>query len=165
MNWPVVIHSSPKALLSKYFGPSFIFLILLVITIIIKVDYKPFPVIVMLIMAAVYGIKIPLAYLRIKHTVYKIYQNKLESNSYLFKFMGVSNNVINLAQLRQIKAFSNSYFDVWFFNCGKVIITVSGDYPDFIMTNVYKPMVIKAYIEKCFFGETASSNQIDKASI
>ena len=94
-----------------------------------------------------------LKYLRIINTKYLVYPNKIEASSYTFRFMGVHNNVVNLKQLRQIQASVNTYLDLWFFFCGHVSITVSGDITDFVLENVYRPGQIRRQIEEIVFGK------------
>ena len=101
--------------------------------------------------------KIFFNYLRIKNTVYRLYANKLEVYSYTIKFLGIRNNVVNTTQLRQIQANSNSWLDVFFFGCGYVTLTVSGDVADFRIEDVYLPGKVKRKIEIVCFGEDAVS--------
>jgi hypothetical protein len=91
-------------------------------------------------------------YLRIKNTTYRLSPRKLECQSYSLKLFGVFNSVVNIAELREIHAYSNSYLDIWFFNCGGVVLTVSGDVPDFRIENVESPLSVKRQIEAICFG-------------
>jgi hypothetical protein len=97
------------------------------------------------------------AHRRISNTEYRIYSNKIEASSYLFRFMGAHNNVVSLAHLRQIQACTNSLLDLWFFHCGSVTLTVSGDVPDFRLENIYQPGTVRQQIEAVAFGEATDN--------
>jgi len=98
-------------------------------------------------------VRLWLDYLRIKHTEYRIYPNKIETTSYVFPFLGVYNNVANLSELRTIQASTNSIFDVRFFKCGYVTLIVSGDRTKFVVHNVYQPGRVRRQIEEIVFGK------------
>ena len=160
--FPIIIKASPRALYATYIHDAiiflFIFFVLMVTTLIIGSIHESQVIIVFLwavsIIAMVFkGASLWLKYLRLSNTKYLIYPNKIEASSYTFQFMGVHNNVANLKQLRQIHAAVNSYLDLWFFHCGHVSLTVSGDVEDFVLEDVYKPGQIRRQIEEIVFGK------------
>ena len=162
--FPIIIRSSTRALYAKYMwraiGWTFGLILVIAATCLLNVLKEPG---VGKVIAWLWGIFLVLFsfslirlwfdYRRIKHTEYRIFRNKIETTSYLFRFLGVYNNVVNLAQLRQIQASVNSYFDLWFFKCGKVTLTVSGDVSDFKVKNVYRPGQVRRQIEEIAFGK------------
>ena len=160
--FPIVINASPRALYAYYVrtGTAFLCGLLLCILLTSKFGSEPGGIAFIVFIWAVYALLLAgasfilwIKFLRISNTKYSIYPNKIEASSYTFRFMGVHNNVVNLKQLRQIHASVNSYLDLWFFFCGHVSITVSGDVTDFVLENVYKPGQIRRQIEEIVFGK------------
>lgn len=156
---PIVIRSSSRALYGKYI----LKILLLVILSVLSAFCGEGTVAVVMILMCFYlylAARILWHYLRIKNTKYFIYSSKVEMQSYVFKFLGVSNNVANLSQVRQIQVFSNTYFDIWFFSCGKILLTVSGDIADFEFENIHHPGLVKQQIEKMCFGASSASTEM-----
>lgn len=159
--FPIVIKSSVRALYATYIWSALLWLLVLVTAIVLRPlmrdtgldeEYRWIWVIVS-VAFFIYLFRLWINYRRIKNTVYKIFPKKIQVSSYSFKFLGVFNNVVNLAQLRQIQASVNSLLDLWFFKCGKVILTVSGDRSDFVIENVHRPASVKRQVEEVAFGK------------
>ena len=160
--FPIVINASPRALYAKYVHTGIVLIFGLLISSWLtslfgsETGERGGVVLlwtVYLLFLAGAALRLWLNYLRISNTKYLIYPNKIEASSYTFSFMGVHNNVVNLKQLRQIQASVNTYLDLWFFYCGHVSITVSGDVTDFVLENVYRPGQIRRQIEEVVFGK------------
>ena len=157
MHFPVIVKSSPRALLSKFVPYTIVWLGLLFTLVLTPKEWEipKGPVFgILLCILFFLMLKAFFQYLRIKNTTYSIYPNQLQEHSYLFKFLGVQNSTINLAETRQIQAFSNTFLDVLFFNCGGVTLTVSGDLADFQIKNIHNPGAVKVLIEEICFGES-----------
>jgi len=162
--FPIIIRSSLRALYATYIWRAvawlFGFTCLLCATLLVNEREVPAAKVLLGGLWLVFGvllfvaiIQLWLKYRRLKNTVYRIYPNKIEASSYLFRFLGAYNNVVNLSQLRQIQASANSLLDLWFFHCGKIAITVSGDATDFVLLNVYRPEDVRKQIEEIAFGK------------
>jgi hypothetical protein len=159
---PITIRSSPRALLGKYF-PAFVIVALLVVAAIVSAiagrSVLAITLVALLgVIVAVVGVVMYLDYLRIKNTYYTVHKNRIEETSYLFKFLGIRNNIVNLSQLRQIRGYSNGYLDIWFFHCGKIELTVSGDQGDFVLRDIYMAGSVKRQLEEIVF-QTPSSGE------
>lgn len=165
VRFPIIIRSSTNSLYAKYIwraiGWIIGFILVNTATWFLNTLHEPhvgkaigFLWVIFVLLFFFSLVRLWLDYRRIKNTEYRIFPNKIEMTSYLFRFLGVHNNVVNLAQLRQIQATSNSYLDLWFFKCGSVTLTVSGDVADFEVTNVYLPDQVRRQIEEIAFGET-----------
>lgn len=167
LRFPIIIRSSTRALYAKYVWRAieWTFGLILVIAATWYLDTLGEPRVGEII-ALAWGIffvllsfslvRLWLEYRRIEHTEYRIFPNKIEVSSYLFQFMGAYNNVVNLAQLRQIQANRNSLLDLWFFGCGKVTLTVSGDISDFELSNIHMPEIVRRQIEEIAFGKSGT---------
>ena len=162
--FPIIVRSSTRALYAKYIwhaiGWTFGLILVIAMTWLLNALEVPGAGIVVawvwgffLLLLVISLIRLWFDYRRIKHTEYRIFRNKIETVSYLFRFLGAYNNIVNLAQLRQIQASSNTMFDLWFFKCGKVTLTVSGDASDFEMKNVYRPSLVRKQVEEIAFGK------------
>ncbi len=162
--FPIIIRSSTRALYAKYIwrAIAWTFGLILVVTATCLLNALEEPGVgkviawlwgVFLVLLSISLIRLWFDYRRIKHTVYRIFPKKIETTSYLFLFLGAYNNVVNLAQLRQIQASVNTMFDLWFFKCGRVTLTVSGDVTDFEIKNVYRPSVVRKQVEEIAFGK------------
>jgi len=161
--FPIIIRSSTRALYAKYIwraiGWTFGLTLVITATWLLNALAELRPdnattwlwFLFLVLLSSSLG-RIWLDYRRIKHTEYRIFPNKIEATSYLFRFLGAYNNVVNLAQLRQIQAHRNSLLDLWFFGCGKITLTVSGDVADFVLTNIHRPEVTRHQIEEVVFG-------------
>lgn len=163
MTYPIIIKSSAKALLGKNFTEILIFMLLSIsVAIYSTLNSSPtiiyFQIYVSCIWMLIFFIRNLFPYIRIKNTEYRIYKNKIQESSYLFKFLGVTNNTVNLSQLRQIKSYSNSYWDIWFFKCGLIKLTVSGDVADFELTNIKDPSQVRDTVGAIVFGKTNEKN-------
>ena len=157
MHFPIIVRSSPKALLSKYVPYTIVWIGLLFGLSISPEEWeipKGFVVAILLCVLLFLMLKAFFQYLRINNTTYSIYPNQLQERSYLFKFLGIKNSTINLREMRQIQAFSNTFLDVLFFNCGGITLTVSGDLADFQLTNIHNPGRVKVILEEVCFGES-----------
>lgn len=159
-HFPIIIRSSTRALYAKYIWNAFGLSILLILGIVFAFAEDDGKKIFGWIMLAILALMLPIAlirlwlsYRRIKNTEYRIFPNKIEVSSYLFRFLGAYNNVVNLSQLRQIQGSANTMLDLWFFKCGSVTLTVSGDVADFELTNIYQPSVVRKQIEEVAFGK------------
>jgi len=172
--FPIVVRASPRALHAVYVKTGFTWaLALLVAALLTRFLNHNLTREYGWIVIALWGIlgflllrsavRLILARRRILNTTYHIYPNKIEASSYLFRFLGVYNNVANLSQLRQIHATSNSWLDLWFFKCGSVSLTVSGDVADFRLANVYQPGDVRQQIEDIAFGGTTRYRDSDSA--
>lgn len=153
--YPVIIASSPLALCARTIKWGLLLLVVLAFAVIASAKGMgggSFLFRIFSVGLAVLLVKVWFGYLRIKNTQYRIYQNKIEAASYLFRFMGVYNNTVNLAQLRQVQSSTNSFLDLWFFKCGSVSITVSGDVADFRIKDVHYPSAVRKVIEEIVFG-------------
>ena len=157
MRFPIIVRSSPKSLLSKYVPYTIAWLALL-FGLSISPDEWEIPkgvvVAILLCVLIFLMLKVFFQYLRINNTTYSIYPNQLQERSYLFKFLGIKNSTINLREMRQIQAFSNTFLDVLFFNCGGITLTVSGDLADFQITNIHNHGRVKVILEEVCFGES-----------
>lgn len=167
--YPIIIRSSPRALLARYIWKGLGWLVGLIAAGVLSYFAAMIPHelgrhiahwiiwggFAILISRTVY--QFIRDYLRISHTVYRVFPDKIELTSYIFKFMGVFNNTVRLSQLRQIQAFSNSRLDVWFFKCGRIVLTVSGDDSDFAILNVHRPARIRRTIEAAAFGSASKA--------
>ena len=170
--YPVIIHSSPRALIGRFIVDGVAWFVVLIALIVFSVKVSqtgyasaivPAWITFVVLLSAITLIRLLLAYLRIKNTVYRVYPNKIEVSSYTFRFMGAYNNVANLAQLRQIQAASNGLLDMWFFGCGSVTLTVSGDDWDFVLSDIHDPVAIKQRIEGIAFGSESIAGAADPA--
>jgi hypothetical protein len=156
-SFPITVRSSPKALIGKYFWKA-IFLSIVAILLAIFVRKAVFFMFgwgAWTVALLFIGTRALLDYLRIKNTRYIISPGKIEGYSYIFQWLGVANNAVNLRQLRQVKGYSNGMLDIWFFHCGKIVLTVSGDVSDFRMENIYNPGVFRDIIEEIAFGSSS----------
>jgi len=158
--YPIIIKPSPKALHANYVKAGAV--VLLLVTMAIPLGLMSLFAMVLAIgiallpILAILAATLYLRYLRIKNTTYRLYPKKLECESYALRFLGVHNSVVNIGELREIHAYSNSYLDIWFFDCGGVVLTVSGDVPDFRIADVYMPRNVQATIERvCFADDVA----------
>lgn len=107
-----------------------------------------------------------IAHRRIKNTEYRVYANKIEMTSFAFRFLGARNNTANLAQLRQIQAHRNGLLDLWFFGCGRITLTVSGDVSDFTLTDIFEPEQAKRTIEEIAFGaDSVGDGQASRSEV
>jgi len=79
--------------------------------------------------------------------------------------MGAENNTVNLTQLRQIQCYRNSMLDVWFFACGWISITVSGDASDFKLSDIYQPEKVRRQIEEIVFGKNTSGDSNNTSTV
>ena len=164
MNFPITIRSSPRALLAKYSTRVAFWLLALIGLLFISVTaIKVAGGATLALLLAFWLFKAFFEYLRIKNTTYTVYSDKIQEESYLFRFLGAKNSTINLKQIRQIEGFSNTRLDVLLFGCGGVTLTVSGDLADFTMENLFAPMRSKALIEQVCFG-SSGTNEAQKAS-
>ena len=168
--FPIIIRSSTRSLYAKYIWNAIGLSILLILGIVFACSEGEGKKIFGWMMLAVLVLMLPIAlirlwfsYRRIKNTEYRIFPNKIEVSSYLFRFLGAYNNVVNLSQLRQIQGSVNTMLDLWFFKCGKVTLTVSGDVADFEVTNVYRPSVVRKQIEEIAFGKESVYQGTDLA--
>lgn len=169
--FPIVIQSSTRSLYAKYIwvAVGLSFLLILGFALVYSKGEEPkifgFMVLALLvlILLPISLLRLWFSYRRIKNTKYRIFPNKIEVSSYVFRFLGVYNNVVNLTQLRQIQARSNSMLDLWFFKCGEVILTVSGDVADFEVINVYRPSSVRKQIEEIAFGKENVYQGVDLA--
>jgi len=158
IEYPVIINSSPRAVFANITGLVVRWIALMIFTIISTV-LLPWPwlgkvlCLGIIIFAPIDLIRILIKIKRLKQTEFRIYRNKIEASSYLFRFMGTSNNIISLNQIRQIRSNTNSLLDLWFFDCGSVTITVAGDLTDMKLTNLYQPGNTRVIIESIAFGE------------
>ena len=164
--FPITIFASPRALLAKYIRRGLTLVLLWVtwtflssflITSGVELTLVSGAFIIPTVITLIASVTITIDYLRIRHTRYMIHRNKIETSSYLFSWLGIASNTINLTQLRQIQAFNNSYLDLWFFHCGSVLMTVSGDIADLHLTNIHYPTRVKQLIEHIAFGVTHDS--------
>jgi len=169
--FPIVIQSSPRALLAKYVPWAIIVpVVVLALVVLVVADRDWMPLLTIgLVVAVPFSIvqivKVGLDYRRIKNTKYVIHPGKVSGYSYTFRFLGVSNNVVNLRQVRQIQVYSNSYLDIWFFHCGRIVLTVSGDVADFELTNLYRAGRTKVLLESICFGAGADSPTAGSAEV
>jgi hypothetical protein len=162
--FPLIVRSSPRALVSlliwRVIGLA---LALVVIALIATYGFAEqtstpktsFLIITLCLWGLAFGVEAARAYLRfrrIANTVYRIFPNRIEASSFTFAFMGVQNRTAGLGQLRTIEAHSNSLLDVWFFNCGCVSLTVSGDESDFWLDNIHNPSEVRELISGVAFG-------------
>lgn len=155
MDFPITIRSSPRALLAEYSTRIAFWLVAMIGLLFIPANFIQVAVGASLALLLVFWLfKAFFEYLRIKNTTYAVYSDKIQEQSYLFRFLGATNSTINLKQIRQIEAFSNTRLDVLLFGCGGVTLTVSGDLSDFTMKNLHHPMRAKALIEQICFGKS-----------
>ena len=153
--YPIIIKPSLKALYGKFFK-SFGFAVVLILALLFTPSsVKVFIGLYLLIHIPVMFISILTSYLRIKNTVYTIDSGLIRETSYTLKWLGVKTHSANLTQLRQISAFSNSKLDVFFFKCGFVRLTVSGDISDFTIADILKPQITKSMIESICFPKVS----------
>ncbi len=123
-----------------------------------------FVLVIVLLAALVISGRALIAWLRIHHTEYAVHPNQVQESSYLIKVLGARNNTVKLNEIKQLRCYSNSWLDVWIFNCGKIQMVTSGDQVDFIMENVYDPMKLKDELELRLFGEVAENTPGLRAS-
>ena len=152
-NYPLIVKSSLSALWGKHLPRAIIWIIVFFISFIVPQSGMRVIWILLGVAFVYYLGAFCFDYRKIVNTTYKIYTNKVEESSYAFKFLGVQNNVVNLDQIRQIQGYSNTYFDIWFFKCGGVTLTVSGDIEDFEFKNLRDPVAVKNTLEQICFGE------------
>ncbi len=171
VHFPIIIHASTRALYSKYLlrAIALAFGLILVIgtsRILKNIDEQgmgeimPWIWRVFVLICCLSLARLWLDYRRIKHTEYRIFSNKIEASSYTFRFLGAFNNVISLTKLNQIQAFRNSLLDLWFFGCGGITLTVSGDIPDFVLLDIHIPEIVRQQIEEIAFGK----DSVDRTS-
>lgn len=148
INEPLVIFkSSPRSLLARY-----IIIAPVVILVFLASFFLPILLLISVpLLLIVFG-KLTWDYLLAINTSYYLYKTHLKSESYAIRLFGVRSNTVNLSYLKQIQSFSNSLLDVWFFKCGKVVITVAGDYSDFVLENIEHPEIVRNSIEQIMFG-------------
>ncbi|MBI5704437.1 MAG: tetratricopeptide repeat protein [Chloroflexota bacterium] len=151
-----VFKSSPRSLLARY-----IIIAPMVVLIFLASFFLPLLLLISIPSLLIVFGKLTWDYLLVTNTTYYLYKTHLKSVSYAIRLFGVRSNTVNLSYLKQIQSFSNSLFDVWFFKCGKVIITVAGDYSDFVLENIEHPEIVRNTIERIMFG--ASSTNSDKS--
>jgi len=154
---PIIIGSSPRALYGKYTLKILLLVTVSILAIVFRSEWIFSFLPIFIFFYIYFAARILWDYLRIKNTTYFIYSNKVEMQSYVFLFLGVDNNVVNLSQVRQIKVFSNTYLDIWFFSCGNVVLTVSGDIADFEFKNIYHPGLVKQQVERMCFGVSSAN--------
>jgi len=149
----VVFKSSPRSLLARY-----IIIAPVVILIFLASFFLPILLLISVpLLLIVFG-KLTWDYLLAINTTYYLYKTHLKSESYAIRLFGVRSNTVNLSYLKQIQSFSNSLLDVWFFKCGKVIITVAGDYSDFVLENIEHPEIVRNTIERIMFGASGEKS-------
>jgi uncharacterized membrane protein YdbT with pleckstrin-like domain len=172
--FPVVVKSTPRALLSKIFFPAVLSAMFPVACWIIfsltggavaGLYALAVSLVIVIVLLAFGSLFIVPQYFRLKNTTYTISESKIQVSSYgMFKFLGTCNNTVSLKQLRQIQAFSNSWLDILFFHCGEIILTVSGDQSDFRVENISNVGRVKNIIETIAFGQS-SSGPTDKFEV
>ena len=164
---PITITASPRALFAKYIRRGLALCLIWMAWIWFSArlvasgagsTFVAGTFIVLVAVSLLASVDVTLAYLRIRHTRYTIYRNKIEASSYLFRWLGTNNTTINLTQLRQIQSFTNSYLDLWFFHCGTVVMTVSGDISDVELTNLHQPNRVKQLIEQIAFEGSSDAS-------
>ena len=159
---PLIIRSSPRALLGRFAVPSISLLVTFLIGIYLLLQEHTanggkFLLVSAFLATMVATTRLLMAWLRIRHTDYAVYPNQVQESSYLLKMLGARNNTVRLNEIKQLHCYSNGWLDVWFSNCGKIQMVTSGDQVDFIMENVFDPMKLKDQRELRLFGEVAEN--------
>lgn len=132
---------------------------------IFTVGFSPFLLFITIMFVVILGWKAMWKYLRSKNTTYTITPDRIHMESYAFKFLGCEDYTINGKEIKQISVYSSSYWDLWFFNCGRVVITVSGDNQDFALTNVHYPGNLKNQIERICLGVNDDNGPVEKSAV
>ena len=166
---PLIIRSSPRALLGRFAIPTTLLLVTFLVGLYLLMREHTasggrFVLVIAAVAALVVAIRVLLAWLRIRHTEYAVHPSQVQESSYLLKFLGATNNTVKLNEIKQVRCYSNGWLDVWFFNCGKIQMVTSGDQVDFIMENVFDPMKLKDQLELRLFGEIAENTPGLRAS-
>ena len=159
---PLVIRSSPRALLGRFVIPAALLIISSLVGFYLLMQEHTssggkFVLVIAALATLVVAFRAFIAWLRIRHTQYAVHPNQVQESSYLLKVLGARNNTVKLNEIKQVRCYSNGWLDVWFFNCGKIQMVTSGDQVDFIMENVYDPMMLKDQLELRLFGEIAKN--------
>jgi hypothetical protein len=146
-----VFKSSPRSLFARYIIVAPVMIILFLVSLFLPILL----LITIPLLLIVFG-KLIWDYQVAINTKYYLYKTHLKSESYAFRIFGVHSNTVNMSYLKQIQSFSNSLLDMWFFKCGKVIITVAGDYTDFAIENIEHPEIVRSTIERIMFGVSST---------
>ena len=166
---PLIIRSSPRALLGRFAVPVVLLLLGIGVGIYLRVDDTTrgvgnFFLFISAVCGLVLAVRILLAWLRIRHTQYAVHGRQVQESSYLLKFLGAQNNTVKLNEIKQVRCYSNGWLDVWFFDCGKIKMVASGDRVDFVLENIHSPMEVKDQLELRIFGEVAANDPNLRAS-
>ncbi len=156
MSNPMIISSSPRALIGRSMNVLITLVALLILAFFSAATHgfgqSPYLTNVFLLILLVVGLGFLISlvpkYLKIKNTKYHLEEGQITEESYLFRFMGIYRRTAKLGHLKTIECFSNTLWDVWFFNCGYVCFSAATDDVDFVIRNILHPMQIQIVVEQ-----------------